>query len=245
MQTIFPQQTVSLSLERKLAKMEDSNRSQFSLFLQLSKPYLLIIGLTQSVLGAGMARYLGNSIDWLLFWFGMLWVLTVQLGVSYLHQYFDLYVDVDRESGTWFFGGSQVLGTGEGKLPRRTALIAAMGALGSAGAFTVMIFWQQVELLNTMILMLLILFAGLTYALPPLKLSRSGYGEMLIALTAGFLVPAFGFELQAGSIHRLVTQTSLPIVLIIMPVMIALSFPGHSTDLKKNRPNLLIEDWLG
>jgi 1,4-dihydroxy-2-naphthoate octaprenyltransferase len=219
--------------------MEESTQSPFVLFLRLSKPYLLISGLVQTFLGVGIAKYLGYDINWLVYWYGLLWVIAVQLGGIYLFQYFDLYIDVDLESRTRFFGGNPVLGTGEGKLPRRFALIAALGAFATAATLTIMLYWQEAVGFNSVVLMLLIIMAVLAYGVPPLQLSRSGYGELLVGLVVGFLIPAFSFELQSGTLHRLITQTTLPIVLLIVPLLMALTFQGFSTDLKHNRENLL------
>jgi 1,4-dihydroxy-2-naphthoate octaprenyltransferase len=219
--------------------MDDLSQNRFVLFLKLSRPYLLLAGILPALLGAGIARYLGRSIDSNVLWFGLFWVLSVQLGAQYLNDYFDLYVEPDPESRTWFFSGSQVLGTGEGKLPRRTALVAAMAALTVAAAFTLMLFWEDRLGFNTTILMTLMFIAALTYSLPPLRLARSGYGELVLSLVYGFLIPAFSFDLQTGEIHRLVTMAAVPLVFIIIPAVVALSFPGYSTDLKYKRGNML------
>jgi 1,4-dihydroxy-2-naphthoate octaprenyltransferase len=219
--------------------MDDLSQNRFVLFLKLSRPYLLLAGVLPVFLGAGIARYLGRSIDSNVLYFGLFWVLALQLGMQYLNEYFDLYVEPDPETRTWFFSGSQVLGTGEGKLPRRTALVAAMAALTVAAAFTLMLFWENRLGLNSTILMLLMFIAVLAYSLPPIRLARSGYGELVLALVYGFLIPAFSFDLQTGEIHRLVTMAAVPLVLIIIPAAVVLSFPGYSTDLKYKRGNML------
>ncbi|MEN8240762.1 MAG: prenyltransferase [Chloroflexota bacterium] len=219
--------------------MDDPKHNQFVLFLRLSKPFFLLIGLVQFGLGVSIAKYLGYRVDWALFWIGLLWVFSAQLGTTYLHQYFDLYVDVDFESRTYFFGGSPVLGTQEGKLPRRAALVAAMGAFVFTAAFIVAISQQNPLRIFTIFLMILILLAGISYAVPPLQYSRSGYGELILALGFGFLIPAFSFELQAGTIHQLLTQATLPVVLLLIALLIALSFQSFSEDIKHRRGNLL------
>lgn len=219
--------------------MDDNSQNRLVLFLKLSRPYLLFAGLIPVLLGVGIARYLGHSLDSNVLWFGLFWVLSVQLGAQYLNEYFDLYVDTDPESRTTFFGGSQVLGTGQGKLPRRTALVAAMGALTVAGAFTLMLIWDQRLGFNATLLMFLIFLSALAYSMPPLRLARSGYGELVLALSFGFLIPAFSFGLQTGEAHRLVAMSALPLVLIIIPAIVAISFPTYSNDLKHKRQNLL------
>ena len=217
----------------------EQKENRLVLLLKLSRPYLLAASLLQFVLGAGIARYLNHPIDGPALWFGLLWVFAVQLGAQYLHEYFDLYVEADPDSHTWFFGGSPVLGSGEDKLPRRTALNAAVTALTIAGGLTFMLLWYADTRMSSILLMLLIFASALAYSLPPLRLSRSGYGELLTGLFFGFLVPAFSFDLQAGEVHRLVTMVAVPVVLLIIPVILALSFPTFSTDRKYKRTNML------
>jgi 1,4-dihydroxy-2-naphthoate octaprenyltransferase len=217
----------------------EKQENRLVLLLKLSRPYLLLASLLMVLLGVGIARYLNHAIDGLALWFGLLWVLAVQLGAQYLHEYFDLYVEADSESHTRFFGGSPVLGSGEDKLPRRTALNAAVVSLTIAGGLTFMLLWYAEIGLSSILLMTLIFGSALAYSLPPLRLSRSGYGELLAGLFFGFLVPAFSFDLQAGEVHRLVTMVSVPVVLLAIPMMLALSFPTYSTDRKYRRTNML------
>lgn len=209
------------------------------LFLKLSRPYLLIGALVQMLLGSGIAKFLGNSIDWTTFWLGTLWVVSVQLGSQYLHEYFDLYTEANPEEGTWSFSGSPALGTEKGKLPRRSALVAAAAAWTGTGAITIILFSNTMVGLSSSLLMGLIFATALAISVPPLRLYRSGYGELVIAIFLGFLVPAFGFSLQTGGIHRLLSMTALPLVLAAIPVMLALTFPFFASDQKNKRLNML------
>lgn len=57
-------------------------------FIRLSRPLILLGGVLLYVLGIGVARYLGEPINWNSFILGLLWILLVALGMVYLNEYF-------------------------------------------------------------------------------------------------------------------------------------------------------------
>jgi 1,4-dihydroxy-2-naphthoate octaprenyltransferase len=210
-----------------------------ALLFRLSRPDLLLADIFIGLMGLGIARYLNFRIDWILFWLGTAWVMAVQLGAVYLHQYFDLRIESDRESHTRLFAGNPVLGSGEEKLPRSTALNLGLAVLAIAGAISVMLFRYPGFGFAAALLMGLTLTGALAYSLPPLRLARSGYGELLVAVFFGYLVHSLAFVLQAGIPHRLVTMVALPLILLITAAQLALAFPGYAADQKYGRMNLL------
>lgn len=216
------------------------NKNAFSLFIKLSRPVLLLGGVGLIFLGAGIARYLGNTIHWDVFWLGVVWIILVQLSAQYLNEYFDVAVDSFNENRTVFSGGSGVLGPGEDKLTRKTALSAFVVSTSLAAAVILIMLWAHG--LNSLSggLMLAIYVGGLAYSLPPIQLTRTGYGEFVVALLGGYLVPMLGFALQTGEIHRLVSMSSLPIVLLLLVFMLAVSFPDYATDLKYGKRTFLV-----
>jgi 1,4-dihydroxy-2-naphthoate octaprenyltransferase len=215
-------------------------RNSLALFVMLSRPVLLLGGIGLTFLGAGIARYLGNSTNWNLFWLGLFWMVLVQLSAHYLNEYFDAPIDQFNENRTIFSGGSGAVGPGEDKLRRRTALSAFVGATSLAAALVLIMLWTQRISPTVGILMLLIYLGGMFYSLPPLQLSRSGYGEFAAAIVAGYLVPMLSYNLQTGELHRLVALSSLPIVLLLMVFLLAGSFPDYATDLKYGKRNFLV-----
>jgi len=94
-----------------------------SLFLRLSRPLFLIGGFLLYALGAGIARYLGYPIHWGIYLVGQVWVTLLQLSTQFLNEYYDAPADEDNFNRTPLTGGSGALG--EGRLPRRVALLAA------------------------------------------------------------------------------------------------------------------------
>jgi 1,4-dihydroxy-2-naphthoate octaprenyltransferase len=215
-------------------------KNKITQFIRLSRPIFLIAGVGLYFLGAGIAKYLGNRIDWGVFILGLLWVLLAQLAALYLNEYFDEPVDRENESRTVFSGGSGVLGKEEGKLNRKVALSGFVVASSLAVALTLSMLWDQSLNLVSGLLMILIYVGGLLYSLPPIQLIRAGYGEFIAAVIGGYLVPMLSFYLQSGEVHRLVVMASLPVVLLLVVFMLAASFPDYATDLKYGKRTFLV-----
>ena len=209
-------------------------------FIKLSRPQFLLAGFGVFFLGAGIAKYLGHRIDWGIFFIGLFWVLVSQLAALYLNEYFDEPVDRENQNRTIFSGGSGVLGNGEDKLSRKVALSGFVVATSLTGALTLSMLWLKILSPTAGLLMTLIFLGGIAYSLPPIQLVRAGYGEFLAAIVGGYLVPMLSFNLQTGGAHRLVAMSSLPIVLLSVVFMLAVSFPDYATDLKYGKRTFLV-----
>jgi len=216
------------------------NRNTILQFLKLSRPVFLLAGIGLYFMGAGIAKYLGYRIDLGVLILGLLWIMFAQLAALYLNEYFDEPVDRENETRTIFSGGSGVLGKEEGKLSRKTALSGFVVTTSLAVAIILSLLWENALTPGAGLLMVLIYGGGLLYSLPPVQLIRAGYGEFLAALIGGYLVPMMSFNLQSGEAHRLVAMASLPIVLLLVVFMLAVSFPDFATDLKYGKRTFLV-----
>lgn len=218
------------------------NGKKFSLFIRLSRPVFLLAGTGQIFLGVGIAKYLGRTIDWAVFFQSVLWIILVQLAANYLNEYFDVDVDRYNENRTLFSGGSGVFWADNGgeTLSRQTALRAFVVVTSLAGAVTFTMVWSGAVTPSAGLLMALI-FAGLVvYSTPPLQLSGSGYGELIIAVIVGYLIPFLGYILQTGNLHRLLSLIGLPITFVVLVFMLVISFPDYITDMKYGKRTFLV-----
>ncbi len=216
------------------------NNNQIRNFLKLSRPVLLLGGIGLTFLGAGIAKYLGKTIDWEVFYFGLLWVIFTQLAAQYLDEYFDEPVDRENANRTMFSGGSGQLGKGEEQLDRKVALSGFVVSLSLSVAIVLVMIWTGSLGWVGGFLMSLILIVALAYSIPPIQLSRSGYGEFIAAIVGGYLVPMLAYNLQTGEAHRLVAFSALPVVLLLVVFFMAVSFPDYATDLKYGKRTFLI-----
>lgn len=209
-----------------------------ALFVKLTRPLFLAGVLLLTLLGAGIARYLGFQIDFSILILGQVWVSLLQLSAQYLNEYFDAPADLNNSNRTFLTGGSGALGPG--KLPRRVALFAAFTCLALLASFSVLLFSQTKLVPSAYIIMLLAILSAVFYSTPPVKLESSGYGELIVSVLTTFLVPAFAFVLQTGEWHRLVLMSAVPLTAIHLAMLIALELPDFANDLKYEKRTLII-----
>ena len=220
------------------------NSHPIILFIKLSRPMFLFSGALFYALGAGIARYLGFSIDSSLYWLGQLTVSMLQLSAHYLNEYFDWQSDQDNKNRSFLSGGSGVLGEGEGKLPENLALLAAASSLTVFALATFGI--QRAGLISPLVIAILAmaLFGAVFYSVPPIRLLASGFGELSASFILAILVPAFGLVLQTGSLHRLLAMTSFPLTALSMAAILSFEFPDYASDKKYGKQTLLQRiDW--
>jgi 1,4-dihydroxy-2-naphthoate octaprenyltransferase len=214
--------------------------SSLFLFLRLSRPMFLLGGALNYFLGLGIANYLGHSLDWSVVILGQIWVSSLQLTTHYLNEYFDFPRDAVNRNRTAFTGGSGVLGRGEGQLRPRIALIAAYCSL-TVTALSTFVLGRQ-GTLNPLVLTIMVLglLGAIFYSVPPVRLSTRGYGELTTSILLANLVPAFGFALQTGDLHRLVAMSTFPLTSLTLASMLNLEFPDYASDIKAGKRTLFV-----
>jgi len=208
------------------------------LFVRMSRPLFLLGGILVYALGVGIARYLGNPIDWELYLQGQAWVTMLQLSAQYLNEYYDAPGDLGNPNRTAFSGGSGAVD--EGKLPRSAALLATAGCLAVTASLTVVLINTQRLAAPTVLVMALCFLGAFFYSAPPLRLASSGYGELTTSIIVANLVPAFAFLLQEGNLHRLVAMTTFPLTALHLSMMLAFELPDYASDIKLEKRTLLV-----
>ena len=208
------------------------------LFTKLSRPFFLLGAVLVFALGVGIARYLGVTIDWGLYFLGQAWVTTLQLATHYFNEYFDSPADAANANRTLFSGGSGVLG--EDGLPREVALWAGIASLTGAASFTVMLMSALGPNPALWLVMGLIFLGAFFYSIPPVRLVDSGFGELTTSIVVASLVPAFAFILQAGELHRLVAMSTFPLIALHLAMMLAFELPDYANDLKFEKLTLMV-----
>lgn len=208
------------------------------LFLQLSRPLFVIGGALVYALGAGIARYLGFQIDWGIYFIGQLYVTALQLSAHYLNEYFDAPADHHNSQRTPFTGGSGAVG--EGRISRNTVLLIAFSALTIVASLTVVLISIVPPTPLFALILSLAFFGAVFYSTPPVRLIRSGYGELTTSILVANLVPFFAYYLQSGDFHRLLPMSTFPLTALHLAMMLIFSFPDYAVDLKFNKRNLLV-----
>jgi 1,4-dihydroxy-2-naphthoate octaprenyltransferase len=212
--------------------------SNLRLYIRLARPHFLLGGLLLYALGAGIARYLGTPIDWGVYILGQVWGTLLQLSTHFLNEYFDIEYDLNNPNRTFLSGGSGALGPG--RLPRATALWSAVGCLAVVASITVLLIKDSDITPLTAAFMFLIFLGAFFYAVPPVKLESTGYGELTTAILVSNLVPAFAFVLQTGHLHRLVAMGTFPLTFLCLAMLLSFELPDYGSDLKYGKRTLLV-----
>lgn len=204
----------------------------------MARPHFLLGGILLFALGAGIARFLGTPIEWGAYLVGQAWVTLIQLSTHFLNEYFNAAADIENKNRTPFSGGSGSIGPG--KLPRAAALWGAIACLTAAASFTVVLM-QQTSFNPTVVLVMVLIFLGaFFYAVPPISLESSGYGELTTSFLVASLVPALGLLLQFGDLHRLLAMSTIPLTLLHLAMLLAFELPDYANDLKYEKRTMLV-----
>jgi 1,4-dihydroxy-2-naphthoate octaprenyltransferase len=201
----------------------------FRKVVKLARPLLLLLVVLTYCLGAGISRYLGRPFLPAAFGLGLFVVLAIQVAACWLLEYFRL----------------PLTPLAKDEMPQdreflQTSLFqSAMVLLTVCGAIILTLFIARLLPLPAGILFCLIVIIFVAYAIPPMRLSEAGYGELVQAAALGTLFPAFAFLLQFGEFHRILTFATFPLTLLSLAYLLVNDFPNYATDLKYGRRSLL------
>jgi 1,4-dihydroxy-2-naphthoate octaprenyltransferase len=201
----------------------------FRNLVKISRPLHLLLATLAYCLGAGIARYLGHSVNAAAFGLGLLAALAIQVASCWLVEHFRLPLTL----------------LVQGETPRQrenfrvTLLQVSYAALTLAGAIIISLFVTGLLNVPPAFLFGLITLFLIAYALPPMRLSENGYGELILAIYLGTLLPALAFLLQFGEFHRLLTFVTFPLTLLALAYLLVCDFPTFATDQKLGRRTLL------
>lgn len=208
-----------------------------SAVLRALRPFWLLTAALLFALGVGVARYLGRDISPTIYIWGQIWLTTLQLALQTLHAYFTP-PDPAAPPVTPYPPGERrpLLET---PLRREVLLWVAL-LLGAGEAWFTLLLVQAVQADGMLyLLMALILLLGLAFAVPPLRLEQSGYGELALAVLFPVLTPALAFSLQTGELHRLLAMCAFPLATLFLAMLLANQLANFAADQRRLRRNLM------
>lgn len=220
--------------------MNSNPSSPLTAFLRLSRPLALLGSLLLYSLGAGLVVYLGGNIRWPVYWLGQASILLLQLSSFYLQAYYDHPDALGRAWRKRISKGEDDHALAE-RLPRVFWLQAAVTTLTIGAVLTVLLLSSHAINPATLLILGFAFLLSFFYAVPPVRLVYTGYGELANAFLMVNLTPALAFMLQTGEIHRLLAMLTFPLTALYLAMTLALSLSEYSTDmLLTERRNLLI-----
>ncbi len=212
--------------------------SAFPILVRYIRPVMLTAGVVFYFLGVGIAKYLGQPINWARFWLGLALVVLLQLMSFFLKAYYDL---MDTEDSLRRMQKDSE-GNGlppEHNLPRQNVLLLAATAMTGGAAVTVMLFSIGASNAGIIIFIGISLLLSYFYSVPPIRLIYNGYGELTEAILITNLFPGLAFLLQTGDLHRLLAMITFPLLLIFLAARLALSLEKYSANLKSGQKTMM------
>jgi 1,4-dihydroxy-2-naphthoate octaprenyltransferase len=201
----------------------------YKIFIKMARPLQIILAVLTYCLGGGIAHYLGRPIHIASFSLGLLAVLVVEMATFWLVEYFRLPLTPLAKEET----------PRQRETLRSTLFQLSLALLTVSGAVIVTLLISRSLPLQAGILMGLILVFFVAYGVPPMRLSETGYGELVMAVELGTLFPTLGFLLGFGEFNRLLPFATFPITLLALVYLLVNDFPTFATDLKIGRHTLL------
>ena len=216
-----------------------TNSFSFTRLLQLIRPVYLLGGALLYALGAGVAHYLGNTIDWQVYILGQACITLLQLTTIFLKEYFEALERV--ASGLTRRRDDQKDPPGEDyHLTPPVALAASASVLTFGAIFTALLYRTQNLTVEGFVILGVSFIVAFFYAAPPARLVNSGYGELVIAILMTNLIPALGFLLQVGQLHHLIAMVTFPLTPLYLAMTLAMGLPSYGRDTASEKRTLLV-----
>ncbi len=234
--------------------MTPTTPAMIQALVRAARPWVLLGSLLFYVLGGGIARYLGNQIDWPVFWIGLGLVTMLELTSYFLREYFDRAgqppfetpppppppppprrrppaknkAEEEEEEPL------QVI------VPRVIFFQSGAATLTIGAVLTVLLYAQHKLDPPAILFLVLALLLALVYAVPPTRLVYSGYGELVMAFLVANLFPSLAYLLQTGALHRLLAMLTFPLTLLFLAAVLARSLQGFLEDMRRSRQTMLV-----
>jgi 1,4-dihydroxy-2-naphthoate polyprenyltransferase len=217
--------------------MEEPRKSALTSLIRISQPISLLGGLLMYSLGTGIAHYLGHPINWNIYWLGQACVTLLQLSCYYLKVTFDLPA---TPPATRMSSSGQPNQDDPLPFSRNNFVLITFTMLTIGAILTVLLISNGVVNQAAFLLLGIGFLISFFYAVPPVRLIYSGYGELSMAFFMVNLIPALALILQTGELHRLLAMTTFPLTMLYLAMTLALSLEGYASDLKMGRRTAMI-----
>lgn len=194
----------------------------------MARPAFMLGMVPLYAVGVATALHAGYELRWPEAVLGLATVWAVQAMTHYTNEYWDVGVDAEAATLTAITGGSGVLV--DRLVPRRTAMVVGVAALGVAIALTGCAIWFLGAGWPFTLVVAVAIAGGWAYSSPPLRLVGRGFGEVTVGVIAGGLVPTVGYLLQASALDAGLVRTVAPLVVLGVGTSLSTALPDVEGD---------------
>lgn len=202
-----------------------------------------IVALFPFFLGVVLAWYSTGTVNWAVFFTGLVAVYFITNGTYISNEYFDYEddrINVTRIGGekqsVTSTGGTRVLA--KGLIKRKHALIASIISFILAIPLGLLLQFYFHTGVWTIPIGAIGIFVGWFYTAPPIRAAYQGTGELFMAVGFGLLV-FLGYYIMAG-FSLLPVLVMLPWALCTPALKILREFPDYEADVTTNKRNLVV-----
>jgi 1,4-dihydroxy-2-naphthoate octaprenyltransferase len=187
--------------------------------------------------GALSSFRLMEKFDLTVYIIGYISLFLIEFATVISNEYFDFETDKINKNYSQFTGGSRMIV--EGKISFKQIKIAITIIL--ILIFVLSIFLSFMTNIYSVIILLIGLFLGLAYTVPPLKLSYRGFGEIDVGITHSFYIILAGFLFQCPRIYTSFPWViSIPLFFAVFGAIILAGFPDFIADKKVGKKTLTV-----
>ena len=185
-------------------------------------------------LGVSLVHHLGGDLSVIDIVFGFIVCCFIFIMRSILNAYFDhpesLQSTLNKADPAW----TVLTSVKRGLLLQTSLLVLTAGAV-----LTVILITRKTLTIPGLTFLGLALLGLFFSATPPLRLDRSGFGDIIEGIVVVNLVPAIAMSLQSMDVPFLLLQITLILLLIYLATRIALSIRQYGADTIYERHSLV------
>ena len=191
--------------------------------LRIGQPFLLLAALLTYTLGLGIAHYLAIQINWTAAILGSSLGIFILLARNYLSAFFTYPEPIPSADLSAEIKGEEPSFVEIKEIPQNLFLQIGLVSLAAGAAVTFVLMVQKVAGAPVLLVLSMAVLLILASAVPPVRLERRGYGELVEALLICNLIPAVAFLLQSNDVHAFLGILTFPLTFIYLAMKLALS----------------------
>lgn len=213
------------------------SEDQRVILLRHIRPVHLLTSILLYVLGTGFARYLGESLNFSIFFLGLIWLVFLQVGFYFLGDHFQAPFDIGLYNRMTIEKDEPETKKYQ---PGDVLLFISFSFLSAAAVITILLGLQGVIDLAVAILMFLFFIGFVLLVVPGFAFDQYGIGEIVTSVSLVLIPPAIAFILQFDSLHRYLVFGVFPLFPLHLAMIILFRLMSYRKDLWLKRNTILV-----